>query len=236
MQSHDETPRYRVWGDDNIGYGPVELTGLVDWIKESRVHSANWIFLEPARVWRKAADIPELQMFFAQTPGSASQQPTIASLGLKPNSLRRIKIFASMPEQHLGSFLNYMEPRRVRPFSYVVRKGDHGDAVYFVLEGELRAISIIDGKESVLTTMEAGDFFGEISLLDQGPRSVDVVANVESIILKLSADSFEKLVREAPALATPFLFALSRSVVGRVRSLTKRYEDSIHISRTLGEV
>ena len=106
--------------------------------------------------------------------------------------------------------------------------------MFMVLEGELRALTLVDGKESTLSTMGVGDFFGEISLLDHGPRSADVIANQNSVLLKISTASFEHLIREAPALALPFLFALSKSVVGRVRTLTKRYEDSIHFSRTAG--
>jgi hypothetical protein len=54
------------------------------------------------------------------------------------------------------------------------------------------------------------------------------------VLLRISAPSFDKLVREAPALATLFLYSLSRSIVGRVRGLTRKYEDSIHWSRTAG--
>ena len=106
--------------------------------------------------------------------------------------------------------------------------------MFLVLEGELRSSIMIGDKESILSTIPAGEFFGEISLLDQGPRSADVFANLDSVLLKISAASFSNLIREAPALATPFLFALSRSVVGRVRVLTKKYQDSIHFSRAAG--
>jgi CRP-like cAMP-binding protein len=141
-----------------------------------------------------------------------------------------------MDDQQLEGFLRYMEVVKATQYSHVVRKGDHGDAMYFVLEGEVRAMTLIDGKESTLATITAGEFFGEVSLLDQGPRSADVIANKESVLLKISAGAIEKVVREAPELATPFLFALSRSVVNRVRTLTKRYEDSIHFSRMAGAV
>jgi len=127
-----------------------------------------------------------------------------------------------------------MEVIHCRQFSSVVNKDSHGDAMYLVLEGELRAFTLVDGKESTLSTINTGEFFGEISLLDEGPRSANVVANQDSVLLKISSAAFQHLVNEAPALALPFLLALSRSVVARVRTLTKRYEDSIHFSRTLG--
>src|SRR5436190_2063863 len=65
----------------------------------------------------------------------------------------------------------------------------------------------------------------------QPPRSADVVANKDSILLKISTVAFGQLLREAPALPAAFLLDLSRSVVGRVRDITKRYVDSVSFIR-----
>jgi len=147
-------------------------------------------------------------------------------------ALQRIKLLAGLGADQLESFARYLEPVKVPQFGNLVRKGQHGDAMYVVVDGELRALIIIEGKESILATMGPGDCFGEISLLDQGPRSADVVANRDSTLLKLSHAGFERLVREAPALALPFVLALSREAVQRVRQATKRYEDSIQFIRS----
>jgi CRP-like cAMP-binding protein len=143
-----------------------------------------------------------------------------------------MKIFAEMDERQLESLLQYIKVVKLAPFAEVVRKGDHGDAMYLIVEGELRARVIVDGKETTLSTMTVGDSFGELALLDHGPRSADVLANRESTVLVISASALEQLCKEAPALATPFLRALSRAVAIRVRALTKRYEDTIHLART----
>ena len=103
--------------------------------------------------------------------------------------------------------------------------------MYLVLEGELRALAMVDGKEVTLGTITAGESFGELSLIDQGPRSADVVANKDSILLKISSGAFAQVLREAPALPAAFLLDLSRSVVGRVRSITKRYVDAVSFIR-----
>jgi CRP-like cAMP-binding protein len=223
-----------VWGADNVSYGPVELPTLINWIKDERVTADSWVYFEPDALWQKAAHFAELKMFFERKPkGPSVTETTVLSQRpqLKPGALRRIKVLAGMDEKQLESFIKYMQIVHCRQFNHVVHKGEHGDAMYLVLEGELRAFTVVDGKEATLSTMTTGDFFGEISLLDQGPRSAEVIANEESTLLKISSSAFERLVAEAPALALPFLLALSRSVVGRVRTLTKRYEDSIHFSR-----
>ena len=225
-----EVSDYRVWGSDDIAYGPVDLPTLTTWISDGRVTADDWIFAG-SREWLPAAQWPELKPLF-QTNVAAPNVVSDAPPSVKPGSLRRIKVFADMDQLQLESLLKYLEVVRFPPFAPVVKKGEHGDAIFFVLEGELRAFTMIDGKETTFSTMGVGESFGEISVLDHGPRSADVVANVSSTLLKISSARVEHLLREAPALAAPFLYALSRSIVKRLRGLTKKYEDSIHFSRT----
>jgi len=155
-----------------------------------------------------------------------------AHLGLAPGALGRIKLLAGLNADQIEQFLAYVEVVKAPQYSDLVHEGEHGDAMYVVLEGELRALAIVEGKESTLATIAAGECFGEISLLDQGPRSADVVANRDTRLLKLSSASFERLLREAPGLALPILLALSRALVDRLRRTTKRYEDTIRFIRT----
>jgi CRP-like cAMP-binding protein len=61
-----------------------------------------------------------------------------------------------------------------------------------------------------------------MALFDHGPRSADVVANVDSQLLKISSAQFDRLTREAPALATPFLQATARTLAARIRNDNKK--------------
>jgi CRP-like cAMP-binding protein len=101
-----------------------------------------------------------------------------------------------------------MELIEAKPFQQIVRQGTPGDGMYLILQGEVRVRMIIQDKESIITTLGSGDFFGEIALFDHGPRSADVVTNTESILLRFSAASFEKVTRMSPELAAPFLLAM----------------------------
>ena len=103
--------------------------------------------------------------------------------------------------------------------------------MYLVLEGEVRVRLMIGGKETTLTTLNAGEFFGDISLFDHGPRSADVVANSESVLLKISAQAFQRLTNEAPDLATPFLLGICKTLTSRMRADNKRYRDTINFAR-----
>jgi CRP-like cAMP-binding protein len=228
----DNTAAYfRIWGSDNISYGPVELPGLVDWVRKGRVLRSTWVFAEDKTEWNRAGEMTELKMFFkSKTPSSA--QAVSSTHGITAESLRRIRILADMDERQLSSFLQYVEVQQFLPNAVIFRKGEHGDAMFFVLQGEVRARNLVGGRESTLSTLAVGECFGELALLDEGSRSADVVANVESVLLKISAEALKRLFQEAPALAAPFLLGLSKTISSSVRKLTKRYEDSILFART----
>ena len=206
---------------------------LEAWIRQGKVRANTWVFKEMDGVWSRASDLPELKIFF-KSKLSPSAAASAESLGIKPGSLRRIKMLADVDERLLASLLTYLEVVKVAPFGTVVNKGEHGDALFMVLEGEVRARVMIGGKETTLATMGVGECFGELAIMDQGPRSADVIANQPSVLIKVSEGALKKMFAEAPALAAPFLLALTRVITQRVRVLTKRYEDSIHFSRAAG--
>jgi CRP-like cAMP-binding protein len=227
----NESVNYRAWGADNIAYGPVELPALVTWIKQGKVTANTWVFKEKDRAWSRASDVTELKILFkSKLPPSAAASAD--ALGIQPGSLRRIKMLADVDERLLASLLTYLEVVRVPAFGTVVSKGEHGDAMFMVLEGELRARVMVGGQETTLTTMGVGECFGELAIVDQGPRSADVIANQPAVLVKVSEAALKKMFAEAPALAAPFMLALTRVIAQRVRLLTKRYEDSINFSRT----
>jgi CRP-like cAMP-binding protein len=210
----EQQASYYIWGIDNSPYGPVELPMLLDWISDGRVLADTWVFEISAGTWGKASQFPELQGHF----GAVHQ----GSAALTPSLLRRIKILANLKDAQLAHLADFMELQEMPQHTVVFNQGEVGDAMYLVLAGELRARTLASGSESLLATFGVGDFFGDMALFDNGPRSADVVANVNSTLLKISAVNFYRLIREAPALATPFLQATARTLSSRIRADNKR--------------
>jgi CRP/FNR family cyclic AMP-dependent transcriptional regulator len=215
-----------IWGIDDAPYGPVHLPVLVDWVKDERVLKETWVFVRQSGTWRQASEIPELKQFFArgETTHTTAHTVRVAPAGLKPGSLRRIKILAGLSDAQLGLLIQFMEQQPVSQWSVVVKQGEPGDAMYLIMDGELRARTMSGAKETILAMFGPGDFFGDMSLFDHGPRSADVVANVDSTVLKFSTAAFDRLVREAPDLAAPFLQATVRTLAARIRASNKRLD------------
>jgi hypothetical protein len=238
VQSDQDSTGYKVWAVDGVVYGPVELPALVDWVKDERVVADTWIFEQHNDRWQKAASVPELKMFFRSKDSADSGTSTHVATSLsniKPGSLRRVKILADLNDQQLERFAQFMEVKQIRQWQEVVKQGESGDAMYLVLEGELRVRMMIGGRESILTTLGAGEFFGEIALFDSGPRSADVISNKDSILLKVSVANFERLMAKAPELGTPFLYSIGKTLVARIRADNKRFKDSVNFARSAGQ-
>ncbi len=237
MASNKMAAGFRIWGADGAIYGPVELPALVNWVQERRIAAQTWIFCEREDDWRRAAEVPELRMFFGIKPGvpPAKAGPNVsertAVSAVRPGSLRRVKALADFTDEQLARFVEFMEVMRVRQWAEIVRQNDHGEAMYLVLEGELRVRMMIADKETLLATLGPGDFFGEISLFDQGPRSADVVANQTSLLLKISLKGFLRLIEEAPDLAAPFLYSMGRTLTARIRADNLRYRNAVNFVR-----
>ena len=164
-----------------------------------------------------------------------SSTPTLSSpRGLDPRALRRVKILAGMSDDQLERFAQFVEVERIPQWTVVVKQGDPGEAMYFILDGELRVRMNVMGNETILATLSAGDFFGDVSLFDHGPRSADVIANTDSTVIKISAAAFDELAKAAPEIATPFLRAVGRTLSARIRTDNKRYGDSVKFARASG--
>lgn len=239
MNEEDVAPRYYLWKAGPAAEGPLELPALVSKVKSGQAGPETWIYAEAEKAWKQAQKFTELRHFFHRPPASAAgAKPGERSAlqELQPGFLRRMKVFAEMSDDQLREFVQQAEVLHFPQFSTVVHKGENGDAMFLVLEGELRSRSMVDGKESTLTTMGPGDSFGEVSILDHGPRSADVVANLDSTVLKISSAMLEAILRSSPGAAAPFLLALGRSAAVRLRHLTRRYEETIHLSRAAGQV
>ena len=220
MDSEAFGSAYFIWGIDDSPYGPVPLSVLIDWIKDERVLAETWVFARQANSWQKASGLPELKDYFG-VKVDLDSPPSHTTLS--PGSLRRIKILAELKDAQLAHLADFLELKEARQHSIVVTQGDPGDAMFLIMAGELRARTIMGGRETILTTFSIGDFFGELALFDQGPRSADVVANVDSTLLRLSATAFQRLTREVPGLASPFLQATSRTLAARIRADNKRF-------------
>src|SRR5437879_7455445 len=98
------------------------------------------------------------------------------------------------------------------PRNSVIRFEDGpGDALYVVAEGQVEVVLIgEDGREVILSVLGEGEFFGEMALIDDEPRSAHVIAMEDSTLLVLRREDFQGILKQTPASALALLRELAR--------------------------
>ncbi len=99
------------------------------------------------------------------------------------------------------------------PGHVIVRQGEVGTGFFLIASGQARVVRA----GATVATLEPGDFFGELSVLDGRPRVAQVVAAEPTICLALASWDFEAVVMEQPSVA----LAILRGLAGRLRDLTE---------------
>jgi len=216
---------YFVWGTDKTAYGPVDLPTLVSWVEAKRVTAETWIFFGQGGAWAKAAEIRELTALFPQRGNYEAEERCIkaGARSVEPQALRRVRILAGLTDEQKERFAQFAELVEVPEGTRVVRQGERDDTLYLVLEGEMSVRVQVMGAEALLTTLGVGECFGDLALLDKGPRSADVVALRDSLLVRVSSAAFERLSKEAADVATSVLRALDTTLTERIRADNKRY-------------
>ncbi|KAJ3210512.1 hypothetical protein HDU67_005243, partial [Dinochytrium kinnereticum] len=108
-------------------------------------------------------------------------------------------LFQNLEEAFMIQLSNAMQSRIYNPSEFVIRKGEVGRAMFFILRGEVEVVS--EDGETILNVMKEQSFFGEIGVLFSVPRTASCRARGRCIILTLTKDKLEKLMEGHPKVA-----------------------------------
>jgi CRP-like cAMP-binding protein len=125
-------------------------------------------------------------------------------------TLAGVPLFGGLSKRHLRRIAKLAHIRRFAPGSPMIRAGDPGRSFYVLLEGNAKVVR--PGGRA--RRLGVGDYFGEMALLDDAPRSANVVAEGDVLALTIDRSGFTKLLRAEPTLAQ----ALLRTLAVRLRA------------------
>jgi CRP/FNR family transcriptional regulator, cyclic AMP receptor protein len=128
--------------------------------------------------------------------------------------LAQVPLFAGLSKRHLKRLAEHADEVDYGVKEVVVEADDPGGTFYIILRGEAK----VTRKGKTIATLEPGDFFGEISLLDGGPRTANVVAQTPLVVVRIFKRSFDKMVAEEPGVAAKILEVVAR----RLRDAERR--------------
>ena len=125
--------------------------------------------------------------------------------------LRKVTIFATLPDKDLDTLAAQVTERSYDKEALIVGADDPGDALFIISSGRVKVALYGDsGREVILSVLKEGDFFGEMSLLDNQPRSANVRAMEPSRLLVLSREPFHSTLKGAPEVGIAILGEMSR--------------------------
>jgi CRP/FNR family cyclic AMP-dependent transcriptional regulator len=133
--------------------------------------------------------------------------------------LRSVPLFASFPEEPLRLLAAVTTRRSATRGSIIIAAGDPTESLFIVLSGRLKVMmSDSDGKEVILTILGPGEFFGEMGLIDDSPRSASVVAMESCELLSVTKRDFKKCLAENFEMS----MAVMRGLVRRLREADRK--------------
>ena len=126
--------------------------------------------------------------------------------------LKGVELFSELTEEQIGMLADLVVSQNFNRDETVVLEGDDSvQALYLIASGSVQVyMTGVDGRETILSFLERGDFFGEMSLIDGEPRSASVRTVTDAQMLIIHRESFLKLIRQSPEIAMGLLSELSK--------------------------
>lgn len=203
------------------------LDQLMDEDKELAV-ALHWAF------WRslteKVRDANEqLKLFFQEDAKTSTRKKTegkIEAQKVQVKSEDKVDLFRErgLSAAEMKLLATFSSEERFRTGSMIFREGEKGDKLYIVLDGRVRISKFIPGVgEEALTVLDRGDFFGEMALIDDMPRSADAKAHEkDTTVLSIDRATLNEILGMDPHASLQFLNLLCRMISRRLREINDK--------------
>src|SRR6266576_826270 len=125
--------------------------------------------------------------------------------------LQKVPLFSQLSSTDLQRVVEVARDRAYPKNSVILFEDDPGDALYVVAKGQVKVVLIgEDGREVILSVLGEGEFFGEMALIDDEPRSAHVIAMEDSTLYVLRREDFQGILEHSPGIGLALLRELSR--------------------------
>jgi CRP/FNR family transcriptional regulator, cyclic AMP receptor protein len=158
---------------------------------------------------------------------SRSRDGRVPTTSTPAELLSRHPIFGQLPPTAIKQFAAYSTRRRVPRGTTIFSKGDPGNSLIAVLDGCVRiSVPTADGHEVVLNTVQPGEIFGEMGLLDGQPRSADATAVYDCELMVIDRRDFVPFMRNQPDVPIQLIAILC----ARLRRTNEQVEEAMFVS------
>ena len=124
----------------------------------------------------------------------------MSSATITPERLSKIDLFREFPVNSLAELCQSFSSANYQPGSTIISEGDEGDLFYIIVRGRVEILKRIDDEDKRVKILEDGDFFGEIALLSNVPRTATVRTVEPTLLISLKRARFLELVASVPGM------------------------------------
>ena len=132
--------------------------------------------------------------------------------------LRKVALFEGMTSAQLRKLAAALKESKFAGSTHIFKEGSPGTSMFIIVEGKVRISKMVPGiGEEALAILERGQYFGEMSLIEEGPRSADAIAHTSCLLYELSREKLDEVMFTDKELASTLLWTFVRTLSSRLR-------------------
>ena len=146
--------------------------------------------------------------------------------------LKKVALFEGLTQGQLAKVASIAQARSYAAGAHLFREGDAGHEVFILLSGKVRISKSVPGiGEEALAILEPGQYFGEMALIEDSPRSADAIAHSSCDVWVIERAALDQLMFTDKDLAYVLLWTFVRTLSGRLRETNDKIKAFFAISR-----
>ena len=146
--------------------------------------------------------------------------------------LKKVALFEGLTQGQLAKVASIAQVKKYDGSAYLFREGDVGQEMYIIVEGRVRISKDVPGiGEEALAILEKGQYFGEMAMIDESPRSADAIAHTPCTVWVIEREKLDQLMFTDKDLAYVVLWTFVRTLSGRLRETSEKIKAFFAISR-----
>ena len=146
--------------------------------------------------------------------------------------LKKVALFEGLTQGQLAKVAGIAQPRSYEGGAFLFREGEAGHEMFVLLSGRVRISKSVPGiGEEALAILEPGQYFGEMALIEDGPRSADAIAHTASSVWVIGRAALDQLMFTDKELAYVLLWTFVRTLSERLRETNDKIKAFFAISR-----
>jgi CRP/FNR family transcriptional regulator, cyclic AMP receptor protein len=132
--------------------------------------------------------------------------------------LKQVKLFEGLTQAQLAKIAGIARERSFPGSAHIFKEGDPGLAMFVIGQGKVRISKMVPGiGEEALAILDSGMYFGEMSLIEEGPRSADAIAHISCKLYEIEREQLDQLMFTDKDLAYVLLWTFVRTLSERLR-------------------